>query len=98
MKEHGFSQLPVLSEDGKVLGIVNEKKVLERMLEQHNAADGPIDALIEGNYCVVDAETSIAVLSDLFSQARVAILVEDNKISAVISRIDLIDYMARLSR
>lgn len=98
MKEHGFSQLPVVSEDGSVVGLVNERKVLESVLERPRAVEETIDGLIEGNYCVVDPDTTIAVLSDLFSRARVSLVMEGKSIFAVISRIDLIDYMARLSR
>lgn len=98
MKEYGFSQLPVTGDDGNVVGIVNERKVLGRMLEHPRALEESIEPLIEGNYCVVDPDTTIAVLSDLFSRARIAIVMEGKNISAIISRIDLIDYMARISR
>jgi len=98
MKQHGYSQFPVLNDDGKVIGMINEKKVLERMLEQPHAVRHSIEGLIEGNYCTVDLDTNITVLSDLFSRARVALVMENGAISAIISRIDLIDYMARISK
>lgn len=97
MKKHGFSQLPILGENGNIIGLVHESKVLEAVLEESNAVEHPIDALMESNYCTVNPETSIAVLSDLFGKARVALVMKEGKISHVISRIDLIDYMAHIS-
>lgn len=98
MKEHGYSQLPVLTDDGHVVGILNERKVLQRILEQPAVLNEAVEKLMEGNYCVVEPDTSIAVLSDLFHRARMALVVEGRKILSVISHIDLIDYMARLTR
>lgn len=98
MKQYDYSQFPVTNEDGQVVGIINEKKVLERLLERPAATNDVIDGLVEGNYCVVDPDTSISVLSDLFGRARVALVLEGKEVSSIISRIDVIDYMARLAR
>ncbi len=98
MKLHGYSQLPVVTPEGRVTGIISERKVLERVLADPRAANGPIEDFLESNYCVVDLDTSLAVLSDLFSKARIALVMEDGRISSLISRIDVIDYMARLTR
>jgi cystathionine beta-synthase len=98
MKSTGYSQFPVVNDDGKVIGIVHEKRVLQHVLEAPHAAGSPIEGLVDANYCFVDQDTNIAVLSDLFGRARVALVLDGTSIKAVISRIDLIDYMARITR
>jgi cystathionine beta-synthase len=93
LKLHGVSQLPVVDGD-QLLGIISEKQLLERALggERSNVAVG---SLAQPNYCTVDANTDISVLTDLFRRFKVAIVLADGKPSDIITRIDLIDHISQ---
>jgi len=95
LKLHGISQVPVLR-DGRVLGVLHERTLLEAALKQ-----GPTPSrageLATHDFAVVDRSTEIAVLSDLFRKVRLALVMDHDTLVTVLSRIDLIDYVARFS-
>ncbi len=96
LKLHGVSQVPVV-EDGKVLGVLHESRLLERALAGARA-DTPVRELLEMNYCTVDERTDVPTLAELFKRAKVAIVIEsDGTPRDIITRIDLIDYIASLN-
>ena len=96
MKLHGISQVPVLDGE-KLLGIVNEKHLLTRALEGGSSASIARE-VIQSKFCSVSPTTEITVLMDLFQNARVAVVVEDQQASDIITRIDLIDYVSSATK
>ncbi len=97
MKKHDVSQVPVLGPDG-VLGIATEGRVLSHLLDHPGAADEPVSGIAESSYALVESETEISVLSEVFTRAKMALVLEGKDIVNVITKIDLIDYMSRISR
>ena len=95
LKLHGISQVPVV-EEGKLLGMLTEKSLLQRALEG-SRVDGNVRDLVESDYCAVDAATEVDVLIDLFRRYRVAVVLEGGIPVDLITRIDLIDYIGRVS-
>ncbi len=98
MKKHGVSQVPVIDTDGSIAGILTESKVLAALLDHAGAADEPVDEHVENRYSVVDADTTIPVLSDMFTKVKLALVMEGDEIVNVITKIDLIDYVSKLGR
>lgn len=96
LKLHGLSQLPVIDDNGGLLGIITETHLLERAL-RGSRADVPVADLVEAEYSTVTDDTEITVLTDLFRRAKVAIVTFDHKPVGIITRIDLIDYMSRIA-
>ena len=96
LKLHGVSQLPVM-DGSKLVGIISEKLLLERAL-QGERSKTTVGDLAQSNYCTVNKETSIAVLTDLFRRFKVAIILSEGEPSGIITRIDLIDYMSTMAR
>ena len=94
MKKHGVSQMPVMGDDG-VAGIVTEKRVLSALLDHPHASADPVSDLVELSYSVVEPLTEISVLAEMFTRVKVALVLEGKDIVNIITRIDLIDYMAR---
>lgn len=97
LKVNGVSQVPVV-EDSKVIGILTESRLLERALATGSSARGDLKVrdIIESNYCTVDEATEITVLTELFKRAKVAFVIDDQgKPYDIITRIDLIDFIAR---
>jgi len=98
MKKHSVSQVPVMDDDGSIAGILTEGNVLSQLLDHPGAADEPAGALVENSYSVVDADTTIPVLSDMFTRVKLALVLEGKQIVNVITKIDLIDYVSKLGR
>ena len=102
LKVHGISQIPVV-EDGKVIGMLHESRLLERALAG-TRGDAPVREIVEATWCTVDTATDVAVLTELFKRFKVAIVIEGghgNEPAArpvdIITRIDLIDYISRVT-
>jgi cystathionine beta-synthase len=98
LKLHGVSQVPIV-EGGKVLGILTENRLLERALNQGaNRGSSVVRELAESVYCTVQVATEITVLTELFKRAKVAIVIDEKGLPMdIITRIDLIDYISRVT-
>lgn len=95
MKMHGISRVPVI-EDGKLLGILSETKMLERAL-QGTPARTRVRELVEAAYTTVDADTEVVVLSELFRRFKVAFVMDGPQVIGAVTKIDLIDYIASVA-
>jgi cystathionine beta-synthase len=94
MKAHGISQLPIV-ESGKLVGALAEVDLLRYLVSGEYSLDSPIGPLIESEYATVTPETKIELVQNLLSDARMAIVVDEEKIVGIVTKIDLIDYLAR---
>ncbi len=94
MKEHGISQLPVL--DGtKIMGIVNERDLLDFLVSGKGNLDSEVGPIVDTQFSSVDSATPVATLSGLFNQNPVVLVVDNRELKAVITKIDLIEHMAK---
>jgi cystathionine beta-synthase len=94
VKSLGISQLPVL-EDGKLKGIVAEVDLLRHLVSGSGTLDSPIAGLIESDYATVTPETKIELLQQVLSDAKMAIVAERDGVVGIITKIDLIDFLAK---
>ncbi|HWB78957.1 MAG TPA: pyridoxal-phosphate dependent enzyme [Nannocystaceae bacterium] len=95
LKEHGISQLPVLDENGRHCGIVAEIDLLNYLVDHQGAVDEPLGELVESDYATVTPHTRIQLLRSIFNDAKVVLVVEADRLLGVLTKIDLIDYIAR---
>jgi cystathionine beta-synthase len=93
MKEHGISQIPVM-DNGRLSGLVSEIDLLNYMLSHPGQMDGVIDELIEADYATVTPQTKIKLLKNIFNDAKLVCVLEKDDLVGVISKIDLIEYLA----
>ncbi len=93
MKLHGISQMPVTDGDA-VAGVIHEKNLLEAALRSGPGAESVGD-LADNGYCTVSRSTEAVVLSDLMRKFRIALVYEGGSMVGVLTRIDLIDHVAR---
>lgn len=93
LKLHGISQVPVV-QDERLVGILTENRLLERAL-RGGAPDTEAARLVQSDYCTVDRDTELTLVLDLFSKTKVAIVLQEGRPTAIITRIDLIDYLSR---
>lgn len=95
MKMHGVSQMPVMR-DGKVESLVNESALLEAALKP-TQRDRTCGELGDMNFCTVDAETEVPVLSDLLRKMRLAVVLDGERVTDVLTRIDALEHIARVT-
>jgi cystathionine beta-synthase len=96
LKEHGISQLPVLDDNGRHCGIVAEIDLLNFLVEHEGGAlDTPVVDLVESDYATVTPHTRITLLKRIFNDAKVVLVTENDNLRGLLTKIDLIDYLAR---
>lgn len=95
MKQHDISQLPVL-DDGNLVGLINEADLLRHMMSGTHRIVESIANIVERVVHTVTPETPLATVSESFSNGRpMAVVIDNDQIIGVITKIDLIDYLAR---
>jgi cystathionine beta-synthase len=94
LKSLDISQLPVV-DDGKLRGIVAEVDVLRHLVTGGKTLDSPVGALTEGDYGTVSPDTKIELLQNVLADAKVAIVTERESVVGIVTKIDLIDYLAK---
>ena len=94
-KENDISQLPVI-EKGKPVGTVIDNAVMSAVLDDNKKLDAPVSQLMEPSYPVLGATAPIEHAIDYLKKKDSAVLVEeDHKIIGILTRYDVIEYMAR---
>jgi cystathionine beta-synthase len=94
MKQLGISQLPVV-EGAKLCGIVAEVDLLRALVSGGKMLESPIGELIENDYATVTLNTKIELLQAALADAKVAIVEDEDRVAAIVTKIDLIDFLAR---
>ncbi|MCB0192251.1 MAG: cystathionine beta-synthase [Anaerolineae bacterium] len=96
MKKLDISQLPV-ADDGKLVGMVSEVELLNHMLfstHQHSPEE-TIAEMINTNVTTVNIDAPMETLMSIFATARVVVVLENEQIAGVITKIDLLDFLAK---
>jgi cystathionine beta-synthase len=96
MKIHGISQVPVVDDAGEIAGVVAERDLLQHLVAdvaEGASPDEPIAGLVSNRMAIVDPGTSLTVLGRIFNDTELVIVHADNALRAVLTKIDLIDYV-----
>jgi cystathionine beta-synthase len=97
MQQHGISQVPVLDEAGHLHGIVSESDLLDYLLSGGTMSD--TIALVHAHEVVsVGVETPIEELTSVFGRSGAIVVVEDGQVVGIVTKIDVIDYLAQKSQ
>lgn len=94
MKRNGISQMPVVDADGSAVGMIAEYDLLNALIGGTAKMTDVIDRMITPLQGVVTPETTITTLKGIFSQDNVAVVREGQKVTAIVSKIDLIEFLA----
>lgn len=92
MKQQGISQLPVLK-NGKIVGIINESVIFDHIL-QDGSRDELIDNLVDTQFAIVDSTNRLSLIGHFFRQNKVVIVVDNDALTGIITKIDFIDYVS----
>jgi cystathionine beta-synthase len=95
MRQHGISQMPVQSADGRAVGMIHEYDLLNSLVANKVKFADTIDSIVAPLEGVVSPETSLNRLREVFNQGKVAVVKEGEKVLAIVTKIDLIEYMHR---
>ena len=95
MKENGISQLPVVDEHGCYAGLVTEVELLQHLfLSEHQEGETIEDVVAQEAAVPIVAATPLSELTGIFGQQKVAVVLEDHRPVGIVTKIDLIDYLA----
>jgi cystathionine beta-synthase len=94
MKAYGISQMPVLAADASPQGMIHEYDLLNGLIGGRHALSDSIDTLVAPLEGVVTGDTTVAQLGQVFAQDNVAVVREGTTLTAIVTKIDLIEYLA----
>ena len=80
--------------NGVQLGLLSEIDLLNYLLSHPGQMDTAIDELVEADYATVTPQTKIKLLKNIFNDAKLVCVLEKDDLVGVISKIDLIEYLA----
>ncbi len=95
INEHNISQLPVLDK-GKAVGSVEESDLMSAVLNDPTNFDKPVSTLMQKPFPTVATDALINAAIEHLSRKHPAVLVEEEgKLIGILTRYDVIEYMAR---
>jgi len=96
LKGHGISQLPVVDDDGRLVGIVREIDLLKHMLTAGHThdRDETIEPMIDRNVAVVQANTPLETLMGIFGTRRAVVVTSGDQVHGILTQIDILDFLA----
>lgn len=96
MKEHNVSQLPVVDEDGRLRGLVSEIDLLNHMLQADHVhqPDETIEAMINAEVPVVGPQARLETLMSLISDRQAVVIVNNDRVEGILTKIDILDYLS----
>lgn len=92
MAKRGISQVPVL-DGGSVLGIVNEKDVLDFMVSGGDTMK-PVGELAETRFAVVELRNQVGLLGEFFKQDLTVLVMDNGRLIDIVTKIDFITYVS----
>ncbi len=95
MHQHGVSQMPVVGPNGELVGLLEEVDLLNHMLEKHNHShEEPIDSLVQHAGAVFPPETALEETMPSLTAGYALLVVENSKPVGILTKIDVLDYVA----
>lgn len=97
MKTHGISQLPVLDSGGRLHGIISESDLLDYLING-GAMNHTINDLHAHEVATVDPDMPIDDLRAVFGTSQAAVVVSEGRVRGIVTKIDVIDFLASQNR
>jgi cystathionine beta-synthase len=96
MRSTGVSQLPVIEDGGKVVGLVDESDVLAALITEpggpNKAFQRQVRDVMVTRLETISAKAPVADLVPLFRRDYVGIVMEGDQFVGLATRLDLINY------
>jgi cystathionine beta-synthase len=98
MRDNGISQLPVM-EEGSLVGIVTEKGLLSFLQAGVHNLEERIEKVMTSNVAKATPETPVSKVWEILGgESEAVVIVEEGNIIGILTRIDIIDYLAKQLR
>jgi cystathionine beta-synthase len=98
MREHDISQMPVVDVEGRCIGMIHEYDLLNFLIEGKHRLSEVVEPLVQPLQGVVGLETPIAKLRDIFNDDNVAVVKEGDRVTGIVTKIDLIAFLGEKLR
>lgn len=95
IRRHNVSQLPVMSAAGKSVGTIQEPPLLAAMLDGRATLDGPVSSVMEASLPVLSLDEPVQAATRILTSAHALLAEDEGRIVGILTRIDLIGYVAR---
>jgi cystathionine beta-synthase len=93
MRDHDISQMPVLDDEGRAIGMIHEYDLLNFLVEGKHRLTETVEPLIQPLQGVVSPDTPIGRLRAIFNDDNVAVVREGDRVTGVLTKIDLIEFL-----
>ena len=85
--------MPVVDEAGNAIGMIHEYDLLNFLIEGKHRLSEVVEPLMQPLQGVVALDTPIARLRDIFNDDNVAVVKEGEKVTGIVTKIDLIEFL-----
>jgi len=97
LRENGISQVPVVNSDGKPIGIIHEVDVLRGLHTNSISMNTPAKDIMNSIGGLLHPKARVEELYGIFETDHVAIVIDGADIKGVISKIDMIEHLAKIN-
>ncbi len=98
MKKYGISQMPIINQSGNAVGMIHESDLLSALLNGEQRMDGSIDPIVTDLHGLVDPNTPLSDLRQIFSHDHVAVVQQAGKVIGIVTQIDVIEFMGEMMK
>lgn len=95
MEKQGISQLPVVNDNGEVVGLCSENNLVKPVMMGEFKRDDNISLAFTNKYRVVDRNELLESVADALLKKEVALIMKDGKIDDIMTEIDVLQYMSK---
>lgn len=93
MRQADVSQLPVVNETGRVVGIIDESDILVKVHRDSSRFNDAVSTAMTDHVETLPPSANINDLLAVFDRGRVAIVMDGDKFLGLITRTDLLSYL-----
>jgi len=93
MRGSDVSQLPVVDQNGRAIGIIDESDLLVKVHRDPSHFNDPVKKAMTDRLESLPPNAKIVDLLGVFDRGRVAIVMDDDKFLGLITRTDLLSYL-----
>jgi len=97
-KSHGISQVPVVDHSGTPVGMVHEVDVLRGLNEGRVTPTSPAKSIAAALGGLIYPKARIEELFRIFETDQVGVVVDNNRIVGIVSKVDVLEYMSARPR
>ena len=95
MRDSDVSQLPVVDQSGRAVGLIDESDILVKVHRDSTHFNDPVQNAMTDKLETLAPNATIKNLLEVFDRGRVAIVMQGDKFLGLITRTDLLSYLRR---